>query len=305
MTVDPKYYSQLVGKKYDNIRRLDKEHGVNVRVPGAGEASNVIRIEGAPEGVKKAKQELQDLVTKVENERSKDIIIEQRFHSNLIGKNGKNLSEIRAKFNDVQIQIPSQEEKSEVVTLRGNKLDVENVYKYLQKTVREMQESNYQEEIHIFKQFHRMLIGKHGIFIRRIREETQTRIEVPGEDSDSNEIVIVGKQENVRRARALIEEKVKELVKVEEDYVEIPHALHTALIGRHGAVIKQIRKECGGVIINFPPEVSAGGVGSDKIVVKGPRDEIEKAKKELLKLAKTKNEMSYSEDVAAKYEYHK
>lgn len=305
MTVDPKYYSQLVGKKYDNVKRLDKEYGVNVRVPSPGDASNVIRIEGAPEGVKKAKNELQELLNKVENERSKDIIIEQRFHSNLIGKNGKNLSEIRAKFNDVQIQIPSQEEKSEVVTLRGNKVDVENVFKYLQKTIREMQESNYQEEIHIFKQFHRMLIGKHGNFIRKIREETQTRIDVPAEDSDSDEIVIVGKQENVRKARALIEEKVKELVKVEEDYVEIAHALHTALIGRNGVIIKQIRKDCGGVIINFPPEASAGSVGSDKIVLKGPRDEIEKAKSELLKLAKMKNEMSYSEDVPAKFEYHK
>lgn len=307
MIVDPKYYSQLVGKKYENITRMHTNFGVNVRVPGASESSNVIRIEGAPEDVKKAKLELQELVTKVENERSKDIIIEQKFHSNLIGKNGKNLGEIRAKFNDVQIQIPNQEEKSEVVTLRGNKVDVENVFKYLQKTIKEMQENNYQDEIHIFKQFHRMLIGKQGIFIRKIREETGTRIEVPAEDSDSDSIVIVGKQENVRKARLLIEEKVKELVKVEEDYVEIAHGLHTALIGRNGVIIKQIRQECGGVIINFPPEMNGAGdkKGSDRIVLKGPREEIEKAKKELVKLAKLKNEMSYSEDVPAKFEYHR
>ena len=107
---------------------------------------------------------------------------------------------------------------------------------------------------------------------------------------------------NVNKARALIEEKVKELVKVEEDSVEIAHSLHTALIGRGGAIIKQIRKDCGGVIINFP-ESSNSTV--DKIILKGPREEIEKAKKELHKLAKEKNEISYSEDVPAKLEYHR
>ena len=168
-----------------------------------------------------------------------------------------------------------------------------------------MQENNYQDEIHIFKQFHRMLIGKQGIFIRKIREDTQTRIEVPAEDSNSDSITIIGKQENVRKARILIEEKVKELVKVEEDYVEIAHSLHTALIGRGGAIIKQIRSDCGGVIINFPAETNTNKSDSNKITLKGPREEIEKAKKELVKLAAEKNEMSYSEEVPAKLEYHR
>jgi len=306
ITVESKYYPQLVGKKYDNITRLNKEYGVIIRVPNQQEnvQNNVVRIEGAPDAVAKCKAEFMELVKKVENERSKDIIIEQKYHSNLIGKNGKNLSEIRAKFNDIQINIPNQEEKSEVVTIRGNKLDVEKCYKYLQQTIKEMQENNYQDEIHIFKEFHRMLIGKHGSFIRKIREETSTRIDVPAEDSDSDSIVIVGKQENVLKARKLIEEKVKELVKIEEDYVEIAHQLHTALIGRGGAIIRQIRKDCGGVLINFPPE-SNGANANNRITLKGPRDEIEKAKKELIKLAKQKNEMTYSEDVPAKLEYHR
>jgi hypothetical protein len=89
LTVDPRYYSQLVGKKYDNVSRMNKEYGVNIRVPSTQDNSNVVRIEGAPEGVKNAMVEFKDLVSKVENERSKDIIIEQKYHSNLIGK--KNL----------------------------------------------------------------------------------------------------------------------------------------------------------------------------------------------------------------------
>lgn len=321
---DPKYYPQLVGKKYENIGRINKEYGVLVRVPqqeqsssnggnnnnsnnNTSSASNghgtLVRIEGPPEAVQKAKIEFLEMVKKVENERSKDIIIEQKYHSNLIGKNGKNLNELRAKFNDIQIQIPNQEEKSDVVTLRGNKLDVEKCFKHLQQMIKEMQESAYQDELHIFKQFHKMLIGKQGAFIRKIREDTQTRIDVPSGDSDSDSILIVGRQENVLKARKLIEEKVKELLKIEEDYIDLPQQLHTALIGKGGAIIKQIRRECGGVIINFPPEQTQ--TPSDRITLKGPRDEIEKAKQELSKMAKQKNDMNYTEEITVKAEYHR
>ena len=122
VTVEPKYFTQLVGgKKNENhIGKLNKEHGVVIRLPAENSNSNIVRIEGAPDSVHKAKKEFLELIEKLENERSKDIIIDQRFHSNLIGKSGKNLNDIRAKFNDVQINIPSQQEKSDIITIRGN-----------------------------------------------------------------------------------------------------------------------------------------------------------------------------------------
>ena len=304
--VDSKLYP-LIGKQ---TARLNKEFGVLVRAPqmdnttagvSAPTSHVLVRIEGAPDAVQKAKLEFLELVKKAENERTKDIIIDQKYHSNLIGKSGKNLNELRAKFNDVQIQIPSQEEKSDVIKIKGNKNDVEKCHKHLLQFYKEMQESNYQDELHIFKQFHRMLIGKQGAFIRKIREDTQTRIEVPAEDSESDSILIVGKQENVVKARRLIEDKVKELLKIEEDFIDVPSQFHTALIGKGGAIIKQIRKDCGGVLINFPPENAT----SDRITLKGPRDEIERAKQELLKMAKQKNDSNYTEEIHVKSEFHR
>ena len=226
--------------------------------------------------------EFVELLKRLENERSKDVIIDQKYHSNLIGKSGKNLNEIRAKFNDVQIQIPSQAEKSDVVTIRGNKLDVEKCYKHLQQFAKDFQENNYQEELQIVKEFHRIIIGKQGAFIKKIRDETQTRIDIPAEDSNSNAILITGKQEQVRKAKRQIEDKIKELVNIKEDHVDIPHALHTALIGKNGQIIKHVRSECAGVIIQFPPESSPN---DNRIVLKGSAEQIAKAKQELLKLA--------------------
>lgn len=302
LTVDPKFYPQLVKKNDNHMARFNKEHGVIIRLPQENSSVNIVRIEGPPDSVVKAKKEFEELLVRLENERSKDIIIDQKYHSNLIGKAGKNLNEIRAKFNDIQINIPSQQDKSDVITIRGNKIDVEKCFKHMQQMYKEMQESNFQEEMQIVKEFHRIIIGKQGAFIKKIRDDTNTRIDIPAGASDSNLIIITGKQESVWKARKLIEDKIKELVNIKEDFVEIPHQLHTALIGKGGAIIKQIRSDCGGVIINFPPESSPN---DNRITLKGPIEELKKAKQELLKLAEQKHDMSYSEELHAKLEFHR
>lgn len=51
-------------------------------------------------------KELEELVTKMENEKEREIIIEQRFHRNIIGTKGDKIKEIRDKFNQVQISFP-------------------------------------------------------------------------------------------------------------------------------------------------------------------------------------------------------
>lgn len=68
-----------------------------------------------------------------ENEKTKDILIEQRFHRLLIGAKGEGIKAVRDKFNQVQITFPDQGKKSDVVTLRGPKNDVDKCFQHLQK----------------------------------------------------------------------------------------------------------------------------------------------------------------------------
>lgn len=56
--------------------------------------------------------------------------------------------------------------------------------------------------------------------------------------------------------------------------------------------------DCGGVAIKFPP----GGSNSDKVMVRGPKDDVEKAKKELLQLAKEKVRTRQSVSLLSKRE---
>ena len=51
-------------------------------------------------------QQLMDLVSKMENEKERDIIIDNHLHGSLIGSKGNKIQEIRDTFNQVQIIFP-------------------------------------------------------------------------------------------------------------------------------------------------------------------------------------------------------
>ena len=70
----------------------------------------------------------------------------------------------------------------------------------------------------MFKKFHANVIGKGGATLRKLREETDTKIELPGEKNDSDVIVITGKKENVQKARARIQAIEKEMVRKKDNY---------------------------------------------------------------------------------------
>ena len=66
--------------------------------------------------------------------------------------------------------------------------------------------------------------------------------------------------------------------------VDIPHKLHNSIIGAKGRLIRSIMEECGDVIIRFPPE----GTTQDKVIIRGPKNDVENAKKQLMELANEK-----------------
>lgn len=60
-------------------------------------------------------------------------------------------------------------EKGDIVKIRGPKEDVDKCHKHLMKLVKELNESNHVLEVPIFKQFHKFVIGKGGVNIRKVR----------------------------------------------------------------------------------------------------------------------------------------
>jgi len=71
---------------------------------------------------------------------------------------------------------------------------------------------------------------------------------------------------------------------ITETTIDIPHAQHATLQGPKGQILRAVRDECGGVMIRFP----AANVQSDKVLLRGPPEDVEKAKSLLLDLANDK-----------------
>merc|ERR1711970_1136672 len=236
-----------------------------------------------------------------ENEKEKDLIIENRFHRQLIGPKGENIEKIRKDFANVQISFPDLGVKSDIVKLRGPKKDVDDCSKYFNKLTKEMTESNYQVKVPIFKQFHKYVIGKGGANIRRIRDETDTKIDLPDSGSDSDMITITGKKENVNKAVTQVQQIQSEMANITTKEIKIPAKIHNTVIGAGGKLIQSIMSECGGVAIKFPEN----GSGSDLVTVRGPVDDVEKAVKLLKELSDEKQLSGISVEVKAKPQHHK
>ncbi|XP_055915832.1 vigilin isoform X1 [Eupeodes corollae] len=300
MTVNPSYYKHIIGKAGANVNRLKDELNVNISIEER-EGTNNIRIEGPKDGVAQAHLELQEKIDKLENEKSKDVIIDRRLHRSIIGSKGEKIREIKDRYRQVTIMIPSPNENTDIVKLRGPKDEVDKCYKDLMKLVKEIQESSHIIEVPIFKQFHKFIIGKGGANIKKIRDETQTKIDLPDEGDTNEVILITGKKENVIEARDRIQKIQNELSDIVTEDVQISPKFYNSLIGAGGKLISSIMEECGGVSIKFPTSESK----SDKVTIRGPKDDVEKAKSQLLELASERQLASFTAEVRAKQQHHK
>lgn len=300
MTVNPKHYKHIIGKNGANINRLKDDLDVVINIEEK-EGVNSLRIEGSQDSVWKAQKELQEKIEKLDNEKERDIIIDHRLFRNIIGSKGDRIKEIREMFNQVQITFPNPSEKSDVVKVRGPKEDVDQCHKHLMKVVKELLESSFVLEVPIFKQFHKFIIGKGGANIKKIRDETQTKIDLPAEGDLNEVIVITGKKENVMEARERIQKIQNELANIVSEEIQIPPKYYNSLIGAGGKLISSIMEDCGGVSIKFPSAESK----SDKVVIRGPKDDVERAKQQLLELSQEKEMSSFMAEVKANPKHHK
>ncbi|XP_055371640.1 vigilin [Condylostylus longicornis] len=299
MDINPNCVKHIIGKGGVNIKRLKEEYQVYIYIDE--QSGDKIRIEGKKEDVAKAQQELKEKIVKLENEIVKDVKIDQHLHRYVIGAKGEKIRELKDRYKNVQIMFPLSTDNSDIVRLRGPKEEVHKLDKDLNKLVKEIQEHSFVVQVPIFKQFHKYIIGKGGVNIKKIRDETQTKIELPAEGDTNDVIIITGKKENVLEAKELIQKKQNELSEIVTEEVDIPRCYHNSIIGAGGKLVNAIMEECGGVSIKFPQNETK----SDKVLIRGPKDDVEKAKTQLLEIANEKQLHSFTAEVRTKQQHLK
>ena len=224
------------------------------------------------------------------------------MHRSIIGYRGETIRELKEKYAQVTFIIPSPSENTDIIKLRGPKEDVDKSHKDLMKLVKEIQENSHVIDVPIFKQFHKYIIGKGGSNIKKIRDETQTKIDLPAEGDTSNDVIVItGKKANVLDAKERILNIQNELANIVTKEISISQKYHNSLIGAGGKLITAIAEECGGVSIKIPSSDSK----SDKIIIKGPGEDVEKAEKQLLELANEAQLTSFTTEIRAKSQHFK
>jgi polyribonucleotide nucleotidyltransferase len=155
--------------------------------------------------------------------------------------------------------------------------------------------------VKISRKFHGSIIGKGGANLKRIRDDTSTKIDMPKGSEGSDTIVITGRRENVDKAKRQLLEIEKQMASIVEVVIKIPHQQHNAIIGPKGKLIRSVMDECGGVKIHFP----TNGSNSDEIHINGPKEDVSKAKAMLLELANQHAIENYTTELKCKPEYHR
>ncbi|KAF9559752.1 hypothetical protein EC968_006494 [Mortierella alpina] len=155
---------------------------------------------------------------------------------------------------------------------------------------------------------HRHIVGRKGQNLNRIRETHGIEVIVPDTNSDSHEIVLVYEAQegadvsDVAKIRAALETVKQEVDKLAHDATDfatkvltVPARLHRNVIGTKGSTLNAILglEPVASVRLGLPRagtvEAAAKKTGTpalteDSIVIKGPKDEVERVAREITAL---------------------
>ncbi|XP_025416174.1 vigilin-like [Sipha flava] len=263
--------SMLLGKQGLNLKNIEKRTGARVQIPRMKNSGNIIYITGTKDSTKKVVQELEEIIIKLKSKIEKEITIDQRHHGAIIGLNGEKVRELQKIFN-VKIIFPSPvEARNNLVKIQGLNDDVNKAFKSLAELAEVLDEINYVLEIPIFKQFHKLSPGKRAIFIKKIREETDTRIFLPREGDNKDFIKVMGNKRKVLIAYDMIKEIQNEIGDIITKEMVLGNVkVRNAIVNLGNKFIQSIKEDCGGNVTLNLPTVK----GDNTIVIKGPEDDV-------------------------------
>lgn len=142
---------------------------------------------------------------------------------------------------------------------------------------------------------HRHLIGKKGARVKQFEKEHSVDVVFPPADADRNDVLLVFVGENpagpearsaLDAVKGAIESLAAEYADLTSETIQVPNALHGAVIGQGGTTLNAVIGEDKLVQVVFAPAGS-----EDDVVIRGPKDEVARVKGELLRIAEeAKNE---------------
>ncbi|TKR81805.1 hypothetical protein L596_015621 [Steinernema carpocapsae] len=189
--------------------------------------------------------------------------VAQTQHRYIIGSRGSGIHEI-LRETDVVVEVPSEEEKSDVITLHGeqSKLGLALAQIYSKAA------SHVSTNIKCPMWMHKKLIGPKGATLEKLVPESKEFNNLKVEFEDGGVIYIEGSPDKVKNAQVALQAEIGRLEKTEtSEVIKVDPKYHKHIIGRNRSVLNKICGENTNVHVQVPDE----GKHSFEIRVEGDR----------------------------------
>ncbi|KAI9292692.1 hypothetical protein K502DRAFT_294937 [Neoconidiobolus thromboides FSU 785] len=301
-TIPTKHSSHIVGRNGSNINKLKQNYDVKIEMDKSSNSETTVKVQGVQQNADKVKHEIISQVEKLADHTEEKIRVPSQYHRSIIGAQGKYVKRLEEKYN-VFIKFPASiksisdnenEEENDKqapkvqigkdeLLIKGGKRGVSEAKAEIMEIVEFERENNNKVNFKVAKRFLPHILGRNGININLIKDETNTRIDIDKKEESEGEsdITILGTKSGIKEAQKRILKIVSEMEQKVTEQVIIPNKFHSNLIGPGGSRIRQLVAKVQG-LDSSDPEVNANmvkfpkGKDDDTVTVKGDKEIVAK-----------------------------
>lgn len=232
----------LIGSRGAELDRLRNETGATIDIPKENGSSRVtITLRGTKQGVAAAKAEISQRSKAFDAIVSKNIEVDNKHHSSLIGRGGETIQSIvkkagsDAKSSD-HVRVPRAGSNSNTITVKGTQDIVDAITKQIEEFVR-ARENSVEEIVDVPAKLHRNLIGPGGKNKAQLQEKFGVILNIPPQGKGTG-VTINGEPENVNKMK----EHLSTLIDTEKgESITVPRRVHHA-VAQNGATFNELNK---------------------------------------------------------------
>ncbi|KAK6834458.1 RNA binding effector protein [Apiospora arundinis] len=250
VTVQQKQLPSLIGSGGSAMDELRSATGAKIDIPNErNEDENTlvdVQIKGTKTQVAAAKKLLEEKRAIFDDTVIKTIDVDRQWHKILIGPGGSTLRDIIVKAGGPDdrrlqartIQFPKQDADGNSIKVEGRTDVVDKIVASIKAMVSE-RASQVSEVVEVPVEKHRTLIGRGGEAKRKIESEFKVSIDIPRQGSGQTGVKVVGKPEDVEKAKEHILASIKEQ---QGETVQVPRKYHNA-ISDNGGFFRKLRND--------------------------------------------------------------
>lgn len=248
------YANHLIGRGGSRIKELRDKFDVEIQVE-----NGKVQLKGPKAKASAARSHIESIGRDLADETTRRLTVDPKYHGELIGSKGKEIDKLQNRYNvmiffpraeksgkneDASVEAggeaakPRRQQAPDEVQIRGPSKGVSAAYDELKGLYDYLKDTSYTATVTVQRKQLPSLIGSGGTAMEALRAQTETKIDVPPNDRESNEplveVTIKGKKANVEKAKKILEEKKAAFDDTVAKTIDVDRKYHRALIGAGG-----------------------------------------------------------------------